>query len=116
MRKWIIGAGALTCAVLASGRAEACATVTFNVSPVNYTTWNPINPAQQTVSVTATVNRTLKSTDPNSPRSYRLILLDNTNEASPVIGTSGPPYQVLSGASNILFKTGTVITSLGTGT
>jgi hypothetical protein len=116
MRKWTIAAGALASALLASGRAEACATVTFNVSPVSYTTWNPINPGQQTVSVTATVNRTLTSAQPNSPRSYRLILLDNTGEASPVIGSTGPTYQVLSGATNILFKTGTAITGLSTGT
>lgn len=112
MKKYATIICALVAAALANGTAEACANVTFSMNPVNFTAWNPINPGQQSVAVTATINRNITSGNPNSPRSYRIILIDNTGEASPVIGSTGPTYQVLSGASNILFKTGTVVTAL----
>lgn len=112
MRKLIIAAGALACAVLGSGQAQAaqgCATVSFNPSVLNFTnTWDPINGSQVTLTMTATI-----SSIKNSSATVKLILLDNDTAGTLRVGTTGPKYTIAAGATTYAFPSGTAVGTSG---
>jgi hypothetical protein len=103
-----VGAAALVTA----HQANACATVSFSPATVSIPSWDPITPAPQQVSFTATIIRAASTTT-----SVRLILLDSNDRASPMklgsrSGLEGPQYQVLNSAgTNIVYPTGTLVSA-----
>lgn len=87
---WAMLTFAALCAQPAFG--QNCATVSVSPATPTIPAWNPINPALQEATLTATIQRV----NSNS-RSARLIFLDANSSASPTrVGTSsGPKYQVI---------------------
>ncbi len=104
--------GAALLALLKSGTALAatCATVTFTPGTPSIPTWNPLNPAAQEATFTATITRVS-----NSFKSVRLIFLDSNSTVTPTrIGTTtGPRYNIYNvDTGNIIsFASGTVISN-----
>jgi hypothetical protein len=108
---------AATCSAVAAlgltgpALAAACATVSISPGTPTIPAWNPINPAQQEVTFTATVTRIA-----NSSKSFRLIFLDSNSNATPlrIATNSGPRYQIVNTDSGtiISYPSGAQITSL----
>lgn len=105
-------AASLFMAIGLGGQALAanCATVSVSPGTPSFPSWNPINPAIQEASVTATVTRVSSQT-----KSLRLIFLDaNSNQTTVRVGTtSGPRYRVINSdtGSTISFPSGTQVGS-----
>lgn len=91
--------------------AAACATVSISPGTPTIPAWNPINPAAQEVTFTATVTRLSTSS-----KSVALIFLDSNSSVAPVrIGnTLGPRYQIINTDTGTLisFPSGTQVSAL----
>ncbi|HLY88012.1 MAG TPA: hypothetical protein VKQ27_03445 [Acetobacteraceae bacterium] len=100
-------------AALGSGGAACaanCGTIAVSPSAPNFSSWNPLNPANQQVPFVVTFARASAST-----KSVRLIFLDANSNAIPTrIGTTtGPRYQIVNTDSGAIvsFPSGTSVTS-----
>lgn len=104
------GAALLALLNTSSALAATCATVTLNPGTPSIPTWNPLNPAAQEATFTATITRVSSNF-----KSVRLIFLDSNSNVTPTrIGTaSGPRYNIFNvDTGNIIsFASGTVIGS-----
>lgn len=87
--------------------AANCATISsISPSSPSIPTWDPLNPATQTVTFSVTLNAA-----GSNQKSVALIFLDSDSNATPTrIGTTtGPRYQILNGSTVISFPSGTSV-------